>query len=86
MPLQMDDMKRPFAVYVMLGLKDVARISKLSFPASINKAADAQQLSRSVKAAMSAILMRSDPRCRAYDHPHGYPVGTSHSIKRSCVP
>ena len=49
--------------YVMLGLKDVARISTLPFPASVSKAAGAQQLTRSVKAAMSEILMRSDDRC-----------------------
>ena len=42
--------------YVTLGLKDVARISTLPFPASVNKAAGAQQLTRSAKAAMSEIL------------------------------
>ena len=48
--------------YVALGLKDVARIATLLFPASVNKAAGAQQLTRSVKAAMTEILMRSDDR------------------------
>ena len=49
--------------YVTLGLKNVARIATLPFPTSANKAAGAQQLTRSVKAAMSEILMRSDDRC-----------------------
>ena len=48
--------------YVTIDLKYVARISALPFPASLNKAAGAQQLTRSVKAAMSGILMRSDDR------------------------
>ena len=51
--------------YVTLGLKDVARIATLPFPASVTKAAGAQQLTRSVKAAMTEILMRSDDRCTA---------------------
>ena len=50
-------------VYVTLGLKEVARILTLPFPASVNKAAEAQQLTRSVKAARTEILMRSDDRC-----------------------
>ena len=49
--------------YVTLGLKEVARIATLPFPTSVNKAAGAQQLTRSVKAAMSEVLMRSDDRC-----------------------
>ena len=48
--------------YVTLGLKDIARISTLPFPASVNKAAGAQRLTRSVKAARSEILMRCDNR------------------------
>ena len=51
--------------YVILGLKDVARIVNLPFPASVNKAAGAQQLTWSVKAAVTQILMRSDDRCTA---------------------
>ena len=51
--------------YVTLGLKDVARIATLLFPASVNKAAGSQQLTRSVKAAMAEMLMRSDHRCTA---------------------
>ena len=51
--------------YVTLGLKEVARIATLPFPASVNKAAGAQQLTRSVKAAMTEILMRSDDGCIA---------------------
>ena len=49
--------------YVTLGLKQVARIATLPVPASVDKAAGAQQLTRSVKAAMTEILMRSDDRC-----------------------
>ena len=49
--------------YVTIDLKDAARISALPFPASVNKAAGAQQLTLSVKAAMSEILMRSADRC-----------------------
>ena len=50
--------------YITLGLKEVARIATLPLPASVNKAAGAQ-LTRSVKAAMTEILMRSDDRCTA---------------------
>ena len=50
-------------VYVTLDLKDVARIATRPFPPAVNKAAGAQQLTRSVKAAMTEILMRSDDRC-----------------------
>ena len=49
--------------YVTLGLKEVARIATLPFPAYVNKAAGAQQMTRSVKAAMTEILIRSDDRC-----------------------
>ena len=49
--------------YVTIGLKYVARISALPFTDSINKAADAQQPTRSVKAVTSEIIMRSDNRC-----------------------
>ena len=48
--------------YVTLGLKDIARIPTLLFPASINKAAGAQQLTRSVKVALSEILICCDDR------------------------
>ena len=51
--------------YVTVGLKELARIATLPFPASVNKAAGAQQLTTSVKAAMTEILMRSDDRCTA---------------------
>ena len=49
--------------YDMLGLKDIAHISTMPFPASVSKAAGAQQQTRSVEAAMSETLMRSDDRC-----------------------
>ena len=51
--------------YVTLILKEVARVATLPFPASVNKVAGAQQLIRSVKAAMTEILMRRDDRCTA---------------------
>ena len=57
--------------YVTLGLKHVARIATLPFPASVNKAAGAQQLTRSYKAVMTEILMRNDDRytCLLYTSP-----------------
>ena len=51
--------------YATLGMKEVARIATLHFPASANKAAGAQQLTKSANAAMTEILMRSDDRCTA---------------------
>ena len=51
--------------YVTLDLKEVARTATLPFPASVDKAAGAQQLTRSGKAAMTEILIRSDNRCTA---------------------
>ena len=50
-------------VYVTLDLKEVARIATLPFPAYVSKAAGAQQLARSVNAAMMEIQMRSDDHC-----------------------
>ena len=49
--------------YVTIGQNKAAHISALPFPASLNKANGTQQLTRSVKAAMSDILMSSDERC-----------------------
>ena len=67
-------------VYVMLALKDVARISVLPFPAYLNKSNGAQQLTRSVKAAMSDIFMRCDDRCtEGVRSPLGYPVEITQS-------
>lgn len=43
-----------------VGHKDVARISTLAFPASVNKADGAQQHVRSTESAASEILMRCD--------------------------
>ena len=59
--------------YVTLGLKEVARTAILPFPASINKAAGAQQLTRSVKAAMTEILMRCDDRIAGLKSPSWVP-------------
>ena len=49
--------------YATIGQKDVARVSALPFSASLKKADGAQQLTQSVKSAMSDILMRSDDLC-----------------------
>ena len=43
--------------------EDVSRISVLPFPTSLNKSDGAQQLTPSVKSAMSDVLMRCDDRC-----------------------
>ena len=51
--------------YITLGLKAVARIATLPFPASVSKAAGVQQLTRSVKTAVAEKLMLSDDRCTA---------------------
>ena len=72
--------------YVTVGSKEVARIVTLPFPASINKVAGAQQLTRSVEGAMTEILMRSDDRCiEGLKSPSWVSAGTSPCIKRSCV-
>ena len=63
MPLLMRDEASVRCAYVTIGLKDVARIATLPFPASVKKAAGAQQLTWSIKAAMTEILMCSDDRC-----------------------
>ena len=44
--------------------KDVSRISVLPFPASLNKSNGTQQLTRSVRSAMTYIHMRCDDRCQ----------------------
>ena len=50
--------------YVKLSHKDVSRISVLPFPASLNKSDGTQQLTRSVRSAMTDVLMRCDDRCQ----------------------
>ena len=50
--------------YVKLSYTDVSRISVLPFPASLNKSDGTQQLTRSVRSAMTDILMRCDDRCQ----------------------
>ena len=57
----LDDSAR--RAYVKLSYKYVSRISVLPFPASWNKCDGTQQLTRSVRSAMSDILMRCDDRC-----------------------
>ena len=52
--------------YVTPGLKDVARIATILFPASVNQAAGEQQQIQSVKATMTELLMRS---CLLYTSP-----------------
>ena len=54
-----DSVKR---AYVKLPYKDVCSISVLPFPTSLNKSNGAQQVTRSVKSAMSVIPMRCDDR------------------------
>ena len=49
--------------FVTLGLNEVSGVATLPFSASVNKPVGAQRLTRSVKAAMTEILMRSDDRC-----------------------
>ena len=50
--------------YVKLSYKVISRISVLQFPASLNKSDGTQQLTRSVRSAMTDILMRCDDRCQ----------------------
>ena len=50
--------------YVKLFYEDVSRISVLPFHASLNKSDGTQQLTRSVRSAMTDILMRCDDRCQ----------------------
>ena len=50
--------------YVKLSYKDVSRISVLPFPASLNKSDGTQQLTCSVRSAMTDILMRCNDRCQ----------------------
>ena len=50
--------------YVTLSYKDVSRTSVLPLPASLNTSDGTQQLTRSVRSAMTVILMRFDDRCQ----------------------
>ena len=50
--------------YVKLSYKDVSHISVLPFPAYLNKFDGTQQVTRSVRSAMTDILMRCDDRCQ----------------------
>ena len=76
--------------YVTLGLKEVARMSTLPFPASVNEAAGAQQLTRSVKAAMTEMLMRGDDRGTAGLHSPswvpGWDLPFHKAFRRSIIP
>ena len=73
--------------YVKLSYKDVSRISALPFPASLNKSDGTQKLTRSVRSAMTDILMGCDDRSkRAYVRPRGYTVGSTPSVWHSTVP
>ena len=49
---------------VKLSYKDVSRISVLPFPASLNKSDGTQQLTRSVRSAMTDIVMRCHDHCQ----------------------
>ena len=77
-----DSVKR---AYVKIALNDAARISVPIFK-QVQRRATTH--TRSVKTfAMSDILMRSATTViqRVYHHPRGYPVGITHSTKRSYV-
>ena len=50
--------------YVTLSYTDVSRISVLPFPPSLNKMDGTQQLTCSVRSAVTDILMRCDGRCQ----------------------
>ena len=50
--------------YVKHSYKDVSRLSVLPFPVSLHKSDGTQQLTRSVRSAMTDILMRCDDRCQ----------------------
>ena len=73
--------------YVKLSYKDVSRISVLPFTASLNKSDGTQQLTRSVRSAMTDILMRCDDRCQeGVRAPTCVPVGSTPSAWHSTVP
>ena len=50
--------------YVKLSYRDVSRISVLPFPASLNNSDGTQQLTRSVRSAMTDIFMPCDDSCQ----------------------
>ena len=67
--------------YVKLSYKDVSRTSVLPFPASLNKSDGTQQLIRSVRSAMSDILMRCDDRCTEVVQAPARVTGWTHPLK-----
>ena len=70
---------------VTIGLKAVARIATLPFPASVNKAAGAQQLTRSIKAAMMEILIRSNDRGTAGLKSPSWVLGSDLPLLTACM-
>ena len=61
-PCTLDD--EVWRAYVKLSYKDASRISLLPFPAYLNKSDGTQQLTRSVRSAMTDIQMPCDDRCQ----------------------
>ena len=67
--------------YVKLSHKDVSRISVLPFPATLNKSDTTQHLTRSVRYAMTGILMRCDDRCQEGVRVPTWVTGWIHSLR-----
>ena len=67
--------------YVKLSYKDVSRISVLPFPASLNKSDGPQQVTRSVRSAMTDILMRCGDRCTEGIRAPAWVSGWTRSLK-----
>ena len=73
--------------YIKLSYNGVSRISVLPFPASLNKSDGTQQLTRSVRSAMTDISCAATTVIkRAYVRPRGFPVGFTPSAWHSTVP
>ena len=67
--------------YVKLSYKDVSSISVLPFPAFLNKSDGTQQLTRSVRSAMSDMPMRCDDRCTEGVRAPAWVTGWTHPLK-----
>ena len=67
--------------HLQLSYKDVSRISVLPFAASMNKADGTQQPTRSVRSALSAILMRCNDRCTEGVRAPAWVTGWTHPLK-----
>ena len=78
----LDDLVR--RAYVKLSHKDVPRISVLPFPVSLNKSDGTQQLTRSVRSAMTDILMRCDDRYQEGVRAPTWVPGWIHPLRLAC--